>query len=360
MTHLLRDTLTLLDRGESVVLATIVDSHGSTPRSSGAKMTVRRPGCTGEGILGTVGGGITEAMAIREAGELFDTPPGTARLRELNLNRDLAAGTDMICGGEFRLLLEHVTPNSSAAKAMSIQDKALRHGRASILLVRLVQEDTQDNIRTADHEVVLQDQPEKANGNAIPDDVRERLLHLTRSRGTVGLHCLDDQRFLAEPVYPPAPVFLYGAGHVSRCTAKLTAMMGFRTVVLDDREDFANQDRFPEADQLVVLDDFHNAVDPEVVKEDAYVVILTRGHAHDKTVLGQALRTPARYVGMIGSKKKKNDVYAALRKEGFTDQDLERCHCPIGLAINVQTPEEIALSIVGELVHLRGAPGKQG
>ncbi|MGE4469662.1 MAG: XdhC family aldehyde oxidoreductase maturation factor [Desulfovibrio sp.] len=354
MRHLLRDTLNLLHQGESIVLATIVDSHGSTPRSSGAKMTVRRPGLPGESILGTVGGGITEAMAIRDAGELFGTPPGTALLRELDLNRDLAAGTDMICGGQFSLLLEHVSPNSPATSALEELDRLLRQGRPGLLFFQLAPKD-QGTFSAQGHAVTpLSDAP-PAHAADVPDSIRRSLVQLAMDKGAVGLHTLEDQRYVAEPAFPPAPVFLYGAGHVSRCTARLAAMMGFRTVVLDDRQDFANAERFPEADQIVVLDDFHQAVHPETVGKDAFVVILTRGHAHDKTVLGQALRTPARYIGMIGSKKKRGDVYAALRKEGFTDQDLDRCHCPIGVTMNAQTPEEIALSIVAQLVDVRGA-----
>lgn len=373
MNRFIRSLHELLLNGEDMVIATIVDSSGSTPRSSGAKMAVRRPGLPGERILGTVGGGITEAMAIRDADTLFGGAPDAAILRELNLNRDLAAGTDMICGGKFTLLLEYVTPCSPGATAVGDLDIALRNGRPSLLLVRLAganRINTSDNnekvtCRIADQTVVPLDPHAEAYAtDCFPGLTQDQLHELqlaAKEKGSAGLYDFNTDRILAEPVFTPTPVFLYGAGHVARCTAQLTTMMGFRTVVLDDRADFANVMRFPDADQLVVLDSFEHALpcsdedSSASLGTDAFIVILTRGHVHDKTVLAQALRTPARYIGMIGSRKKRDDVYAALRSEGFSEEDISRCHCPIGLSIGAQTPEEIALSIVAELVAVRAS-----
>ncbi|WP_022662445.1 XdhC family aldehyde oxidoreductase maturation factor [Paucidesulfovibrio longus] len=365
MNRFLRSVHDLLDQGEDLVLATIVASSGSTPRSSGAKMAVRRPGLAGERIIGTVGGGVTEAWAIRDAETLFGTEPGSALLRELNLNRDLAAGTDMICGGRFTLLLEYVTPRSPGAAALIRMDEALRKGIPGLLLFRLEMDDSD---MAVGHTLL------PLSGNTIPGKTAadadsalgatlaelNQLRSAALARNVAGIYDIDGKRFIAEPVLPPAPVFLYGAGHVSRCTAQVAALTGFRTVVLDDRSDFANAERFPDADGIVVLDSFENAGmdggsagNREPVGPDAFVVILTRGHAHDKTVLAQALRTPAKYIGMIGSRKKRDDVYAALRKEGFSETDIARCRCPIGISIGAQTPEEIALSIAAELVACR-------
>lgn len=366
MNRFLRDVLQLLHRGEDLVLATIVASSGSTPRSSGAKMAVRRPGLSGERIVGTVGGGLTEALAIRDAESLFDGKPAAVLLREVDLNRDLAAGTDMICGGRFTLLLEYVTPGSPAAATLERLDEEIRHGRSCLLLFRLGHD--AGGVHAEGYRVLplTGELPADATAEFAPGEL-ERLRNAARDKAASGLHVMNGARWVAEPVVPPAAVFLYGAGHVSRCTARVAKLTGFRTVVLDDRADFANADRFPEADNIVVLDSFNDAgmrglpeKHLEPVGEDAFLVILTRGHVHDKTVLGQALRTPARYVGMIGSRKKRDDVYAALRREGVADEAIARCHCPIGLTIGAQTPEEIAISIVAELVACRaGDKGKQ-
>ncbi|MBG0776613.1 MAG: XdhC family protein [Desulfovibrionaceae bacterium] len=168
---------------------------------------------------------------------------------------------------------------------------------------------------------------------------------------------------LASP-FPAAPVlYLFGAGHVSQATAAVAAGVGFSVVVLDDRAEFANRERFPHATRVQVLQSLDTALaelgdgapgaPAGPAGDDAYLAILTRGHLHDKTVLAQALRTPARYVGMIGSRKKRDAIYDALRAEGYTEADIARCRCPIGLTIGAQTPEEIAVSIVAELIAAR-------
>jgi xanthine dehydrogenase accessory factor len=126
-------------------------------------------------------------------------------------------------------------------------------------------------------------------------------------------------------------------------------------VVVDDRPDFADARRFPDADRVVVADSFEGVVETLSVDEDSYLVIVTRGHAHDKSVLAQALRTKAGYVGMIGSKKKVADTHRALNEEGFSSTDLARVHAPIGLAIGAETPEEIAVSIAAEMIQARAA-----
>jgi len=123
-------------------------------------------------------------------------------------------------------------------------------------------------------------------------------------------------------------------------------------VVLDDRSEFANQERFPKADELRVLDRFENAFSGLSADSNSFLVILTRGHSHDRTVLAQALRTQAGYIGMIGSHRKRDTIYQSLRDEGFTNADLDRVHCPIGLDIGGETPEEIAVSIVAEMIEV--------
>jgi xanthine dehydrogenase accessory factor len=132
-------------------------------------------------------------------------------------------------------------------------------------------------------------------------------------------------------------------------------MTHFRTVVLDDRTEFANIERFPAADEIKVPAALSEAFTDLDIDRDSYIVIVTRGHRHDRTVLEQALRREAVYIGMIGSKGKRDAVYKALLDEGFTRADLERVHSPIGLEIGGDTPEEIAVSIVAELIKERSA-----
>jgi xanthine dehydrogenase accessory factor len=158
---------------------------------------------------------------------------------------------------------------------------------------------------------------------------------------------------LIEPVLPADTVFLFGAGHVAQPTARLAAFVGFRVRVVDDRAEFANAERFPEAEEVRVATDFDSALKGFAIDRSAFIVIVTRGHLHDKTVLMQALRTEAAYIGMIGSRRKRDHIFNASLKQDFTEADLKRVHSPIGLDIGAETPEEIALSIVAELVHAR-------
>jgi xanthine dehydrogenase accessory factor len=158
---------------------------------------------------------------------------------------------------------------------------------------------------------------------------------------------------LIEPVLPAETVFLFGAGHVAQPTARLAAFVGFRVRVVDDRAEFANAERFPEAEEIRVVTDFASALKGAAIDRSAFIVIVTRGHMHDKTVLTQALRTEAAYIGMIGSRRKRDHIFNELLKQGFTQADLNRVHSPIGLDIGAETPEEIALSIVAEMTQAR-------
>jgi len=159
--------------------------------------------------------------------------------------------------------------------------------------------------------------------------------------------------YLVEPVHNPGTVYIFGAGHVSQKLAFLTAFVGFHTVVLDDREDYANAERFPHADQVLVPASMEHCVKDLPISRDSYIVIVTRGHTYDLTVLTQALKTDAGYIGMIGSRKKREIVYLHLRRAGIPEEALSRVHTPIGIDIASETPQEIAVSIVGELIQSR-------
>ena len=151
----------------------------------------------------------------------------------------------------------------------------------------------------------------------------------------------------------PVPRFVFsGGGHISAHLAPLASLVDFRVTVLDDRDEFASPERFPLADE-VICRPFTGAVESLKIKESGYVVIVTRGHAWDGVILGEVLKTPAAYIGMIGSRHKRDAIYEKLLSEGYTDSDLERVHSPIGLDIGGETPEEIAVAIVAELIKAR-------
>ena len=149
--------------------------------------------------------------------------------------------------------------------------------------------------------------------------------------------------------------YIFGGGHVAYALEPVLRHVDFRTVVIDDREEYANIERYPHAERTIVTDDFNNAFDEIQTDDDSYIIIVTRGHRGDLQVLRQAIGRPFAYLGMIGSRRKNNLLFDELRKEGVTEEQIARVHAPIGLSIGSETPEEIAISIVAEIIQERAA-----
>jgi len=175
-----------------------------------------------------------------------------------------------------------------------------------------------------------------------------------------GMICGGQMDVLLEPIVAPETLYLFGAGHVSRYIAPVAKMVEFRVVVIDDRPEYANSDYFPRADDIWV-ESFEGLGRKLDLDDDAYLVIVTRGHVHDYTVLKDVLGKGARYIGMIGSRRKRDLVYQQLKEDGASQADLAKVHSPIGLDIKAETPEEIAVSIVAELIRVRneGSPARR-
>ena len=167
-----------------------------------------------------------------------------------------------------------------------------------------------------------------------------------------GLVCGGTLEIFIEPVLPAPLLYIFGAGHVSLEVYKAASNAGFDVIVADDREIYANAKRFPEARQ-VIAEDFERALASLAPNESAYIVIATRGHRDDMRVLRWAVQTPARYIGMIGSKRKAITVYRELTAEGLRPELFDRVHSPVGLDIGAITPEEIAVAVVAELIAAR-------
>ena len=167
-----------------------------------------------------------------------------------------------------------------------------------------------------------------------------------------GLVCGGTLDIFIEPVLPTPLLYIFGAGHVSLELYKAARNAGFEVIVTDDRDVYANKERFPDAREIIA-DDFDKALAGLRPAESAYIVIATRGHRDDMRVLRWAVGTPARYIGMIGSKRKAITVYRELVKEGLKPELFDRVHSPVGLDIGAVTPEEIAISIMGELIGVR-------
>ena len=167
-----------------------------------------------------------------------------------------------------------------------------------------------------------------------------------------GLICGGQLEVYVEPVLPIPRAFVFGAGHISKSLAKVAAMAGFSVVVVDDREAFASRERFPDADEVHAAE--YEEIFPRLgINENSYLIIVTRGHRDDMRVLKLAIATPARYIAMIGSKRKVVGVIRELEKEGVPRAAFERLHAPMGLDIGAESPEEIAIAVAAEMIAVR-------
>jgi len=173
-----------------------------------------------------------------------------------------------------------------------------------------------------------------------------------------GLICGGNLDIFVEPVIPQPSAFIFGAGHISKSLAKIAGMSGFRTIIADDREMFANRERFPEADE-VYAEDYETLFPKLEVNETSYLVIVTRGHRDDMLVLEWAIGTRAKYIAMVGSKRKVISVVRELEKKGIPAAEFERIFAPMGLEIGAITPEEIAVSVVAEMIAVRRNPSPE-
>jgi len=167
-----------------------------------------------------------------------------------------------------------------------------------------------------------------------------------------GLVCGGTLEVFVEPVLPPAVLYVFGAGHVALNVCRTAANAGFEVIITDDRTSYATKERFPAASEVHALD-FYEATKKLDPDESSYIVIVTRGHRDDMRLLRWAVQTRARYVGMIGSKRKVIGIFKALKEEGLPEQLFDRVHAPIGLDIGAVTPEEIGVAITAELIAIR-------
>ena len=167
-----------------------------------------------------------------------------------------------------------------------------------------------------------------------------------------GLVCGGTLEVFVEPVLPVSDLYLFGAGHVALSLYKVARLAGFDVTIIDDRESYANRERFPEA-RDIYCDEFEKAMAQLAPAESSFIVIITRGHRDDMRVLRWAIEQPARYLGMIGSRRKVIAIYKELEKEGIAPEKFERVHAPVGLDIGAITPEEIAVAICAEMIAVR-------
>ena len=333
MKKLFTTLLQALEANRPAVLCGIVASHGSTPRGAGAKMLVLEDG----GTVGTIGGGAVEYRAGQLAEELLEKRQ--SRFACYRLTPGDVAGIGMICGGDVRVYFQYFDPADQAARETVKTVLSLLDSPAASWLVTAMDGGSW-RMGTYDRACGLR-------GLEVPAERLEPLL------GSCGLLDEGETVLFAEPLTRAGTVYLFGGGHVARELAHILAMTDFRVVVYDQREQAASRTFFPEASALL-CGPFTEALERVgTIKEDDYIVIMTPGHQGDYEVLSQALRTPARYIGCIGSRKKVAVTRERLLADGFTEADIGRVHAPIGLPIGGETPAEVAVSVAAQLIACR-------
>jgi xanthine dehydrogenase accessory factor len=329
MRVILDSLLSELQQQRPVVMGAIIRSNGSAPRGCGARMLIRNDGS----LIGTIGGGELEGDSIAAARSLLSGATDH-RLLHFNLSTAEAARAGMVCGGRQQVLLQRLQPNSENLDLFQELDAALANHDRPVLLTVLPPGQAPSLHLLSPH-------------LALPQDLLSNLLHKGVRASQPFCQEADGIFVFAEPVLHPPRLHLAGAGHVAQAVATIATVAGFAVRVFDDRSEFANQQRFPNAEAVEVADDLNTCLG-ELGCND-YVVIVTRGHLHDRDILRQALRSRAGFIGMIGSRSKRDATYRALEEEGFDSRDFARVHCPIGLDIGGDSPGEIGLSIVAQL-----------
>jgi xanthine dehydrogenase accessory factor len=342
----------LFEKERFSVLATIINQTGSSPRSIGTKCLVMDNGS----LAGTIGGGILEAQVLKEARKVFNTRL-PVRLYFSFKGAD-ASSTDMLCGGQLEIFLEPVSPKNTVHLSIFQKCMKITNKGGPGLLATVIDQDAwlHDEVP----KMFLGKNGESIGslpgGRELKDALLEKIGHILDSRQPVIFSIEDDggnqTEIFVEPISSIPVLYVFGGGHISKQIVPLASSVGFHMVVIDDREEFADSRHFPEAKEAYQYQ-FDGVMDRLPVDESSYLVIVTRGHIHDKAVLAQALRSKARYIGMIGSKRKKKIIFDKLLEEGFREKDLCRVHTPIGIEIGAETPEEIAVSIVAELIKVR-------
>jgi len=329
------------------VLATILSVQGSSPRKVGAKVLILDNG----DVVGTIGGGLFEAN-VRDFALTAMENRTSSRHNFAFYGKD--AGSDqMICGGSVDVLVEFI--HSGAKTKEQIYRKLVRdlRERISTFIIKRIDLEPGQSTKT-DLDWMCIDE----NGNNFGDFEDSAIcLKLIPPRRLLKPAQVIWPSSLCSPVllewiYPRSVVYIFGAGHVGASLCHLASYVDFMVVGIDDRDDYANRQNLPNADEIIVTS-FDNSFHDLSIDQNSYIVIVTRGHSHDKVTLAQALKTDAAYIGMIGSKRKIKLIFDSLISEGFTESDIARVHAPIGVPIGGETPEEIAVSIVAEMIQER-------
>ncbi|MBN2318977.1 MAG: XdhC family protein [Acidobacteria bacterium] len=346
----------LLKEGETLAMATIVSSKGSTPREVGAKMVVTASG----DILGTVGGGCGEAEVCRKAVEVIRSRKPA--MVTVELMDDIESDSPAVCGGIMDVFIDPWWDDPESAPCREFAEELARatvEGSGGVIATVLQAENCGDAssgqkcfIRNGElkagnvsDEALIERILKEAESQLSKEECREISLKLPESGG--------EAKVFFEVVPPMRKVLIVGAGHLAIPLVRFAKILGFHITVLDDRIKYANRERFPDVDEVLV-GDMAELLQGIPITPFTYIVLITRGHQYDEPCLRAIIDSPAKYIGMIGSKRRIKACFIRFRDEdGIAEELLNKVHAPIGLDIGSETPEEIALSIIAEMIKVR-------
>lgn len=349
MREILRELLDVAASGKPLAYCRLVETRGSTPQKAGAAMLVFPDGSQ----AGTLGGGCVEAEVKRRA--LSILADGPAEVVSFQLDSDYGWDDGLICGGRMQILIEPLRDAASCAYFKQFHE-LLDRGAGCVEAVVF---DSNKSGLPSPASYLFDRQGRLAahcratleQGNA-PEVIHGQLPDLStrpRAGAAHGIAWL--------PVLPRCRLVIVGGGHVGQAVGNLACDVDFDVWVVDDRQDYANRERFPGAERLIVGDVDRVLPDLEITP-DTYCLIVTRGHNHDEQALYQLCDRGARYVGLIGSQRKIKMIFEDLEAEGIAPDVLSRVFAPVGIDIGSQTVPEIAVSILAELIAHRNLDGR--
>jgi xanthine dehydrogenase accessory factor len=350
-----RQVRQFLEEGETLAIATIVSTLGSTPREVGAQMVIT---ASGE-ILGTVGGGCGEAEVRREAIQVIRSRKPS--MVKVELMDDIESNSPAVCGGILNVFVDPWGKGTDSVDT-KLADALLEvqsDGAAAVVGTVVDAGNCQD--AAAGEKCFIRDGEVRVcnirNGDllkAVANEAEARLRKEECCQVTLTLPGSGDKAEVFFEVIPAMrKVIIVGAGHLAVPLVKFAKILGFHITVLDDRVMYANRERFPDVDEVLVGDMAETLRGIEITPQ-TYIVLITRGHQFDEPCLREVIHSPAKYIGMIGSRRRIKACFIRFRDEDRIPEELlKRVYAPIGLDIKAESPEEIALSIISEMVKVR-------
>lgn len=340
----------LIESDQVGAYCTVVETKGSTPQKPGAKLLIL-PNLRN---IGTLGGGCVEAEARRQAIGLMQG--GTPQLLQFQLDSDYGWDDGLICGGNMKIFID--LPQTRAEAEMFTRLQELNAEKVPLICATVVESEQQSV--DVGMKMVFANNGERIGtlGNSdLEADVENQISTILEGNRADIFQQNETTSIFLEPLQPRPTLLIAGAGHVGQALCHLGSWLDFDITIIDDRADFASIERLPEADKIII-GDIAEELQKYPIDHLTYVVIVTRGHQHDESALHSVVESDARYIGLIGSRRKIKLIFDDLMEVGIPIENLRRVYAPIGLDINSKTVPEIAVSIVSQLIQVRNGAEK--